>query len=236
MNVNLRIDGPNIQKAFTRSDVFFSDEDVASEALKDSIEIIDTYMTQPFSQTMPSGFTLTVEATQQPKILRIENLEVPPTAKPGQEIELKITMRGWRTEVIEKFFTLKVPKNASGVVEVIARGGGIESMNQVAIDEGLRAIDSLDRMFTEFEAADANNDLILELNTDTLGDALKKILAKNKGDQDDEGDDEDEDFLPEELEFLSETKERRVREGNLRIFSSDYVIDGLIKRIIHVEK
>ena len=55
-------------------------------------------------------------------------------------------------------------------------------------------------------------------------------MNKNKNE------DSNEDFLPEELEFLSETKERRIEEGNLRIFSSDYVIDGMMKRIIHVEK
>ena len=103
-------------------------------------------------------------------------------------------------------------------------------MTQIAIDEGLKAVDSLERMFEEFEAADANNDLIVELNSDTLSEALKKAMNKDNKNE------KDEDFLPEELEFLSETKERRVQEGNLKIFSSDYVIDGMMRRIIHVEK
>ena len=135
-------------------------------------------------------------------------------------------------DVIEKTTELIIPENASGVVEIIARGGGVEPMRQIAIDEGLRAVDSLERMFTEFKAADANNDLIIELNSDTLGDALKKAMNKDKNGSENNN----EDFLPEELEFLSETKERRIEEGNLRIFSSDYVIDGMMKRIIHVEK
>ena len=230
MSVNLRIEGGNVQNGFARSDIFFSDEDIVNEALKDSIEIIDTYMTQPFNETMPSGFILNVEATQQPKILRIEDVEVPASAKPGDKVEVKVKLRGWRSDVIEKTTELIIPENASGVVEIIARGGGVEPMRQIAIDEGLRAVDSLERMFTEFKAADANNDLIIELNSDTLGDALKKAMNKNKNE------DSNEDFLPEELEFLSETKERRIDEGNLRIFSSDYVIDGMMKRIIHVEK
>ena len=233
MKINLRIEGPgNFQNGFARSDIFFSDEDIAGEALKDSIEIIDTYMTQPFNEIMPSGFVLTVEATQQPKILRIENVEVPDFAKPGEEIEVKIKLRQWRNEIIEKVFKLKIPENSSGVVEVVARGGGVESMHQIAIEEGLKTIDSLGRLLTEFKAADANNDLIIELNTDTLGEAIKNVLSKNKNGNESSG----EDFLPEELEFLSETKERRIKEGNLKIFSSDYVIDGMMRRIIHVGK
>ena len=44
------------------------------------------------------------------------------------------------------------------------------------------------------------------------------------------------DLLPEEEEYLSETKERRIKEGSLRVYSSDYFIDGMMKKIIHVEK
>ena len=232
MDVNLRIEGGNIQNGFARRDIFFSDEDIANEALKDTAEIIDAYMTQPFSETMPSGFILTVEATEKPKVLRIEDVETVSVAKPGEEVEIKVKLRGWRTEQTEKIFRLKIPENVSGVVEVVVRGGGINPMPQTAIEEGLKAVDSLQRMLTEFKAADANNELIIELNSDTLGDALKKALGKNKN----ENNNENEDFLPEELEFLSETKERRIREGSLKIFSSDYVIDGMMKRIIHVEK
>ncbi len=227
MKINLRVEGANIKNGFARSDIFFSDEDVVNEALKDSIEIINTYMTQPFNEIMPSGFILTVEATQQPKVLRIEDVIVPDSAKPGEEVEVKIKLRSWRKEITEKIFKLKIPENASGVVEVVVRGGGVEPMHQIAIEEGLKTVDSLERMFAEFKAADAANELFIEINSDTLGEALKNALNKNKND-------DGEDFLPEELEFLSETKERRIKEGNLKIFSSDYVIDGMMKRIIHV--
>ena len=44
------------------------------------------------------------------------------------------------------------------------------------------------------------------------------------------------DFLPKEQEYLSETKARRIEEGTLKIFSSEYFIDGMMKRIIHVEE
>ena len=229
MSVNLRIDGGNIKNGFARRDVFFSADDVTEEALKDVTEMIKIYLTQPFNEVMPSGFILTVEATQQPKILRIEDVETVSKAKPGEKIKVKVKLREWRNKIIEKTFALKIPENASGVVEVIVRGGGVEPMPQTAIDEGLKTVDSLERLLTEFKAADANNELFLELNGDTLGETLKNVLNKNRHSDDD-------DFLPEELEFLSETKERRIKEESLKIYSSDYFIDGMMKRIIHVEK
>ena len=229
MSVNLRIENGNIKNGFARRDIFFSDSDVAGEALKNVSEMIKVYLTQPFNETMLSGFILTVEATEKPKIIRIEDVETVAKAKPGEEIKIKVKLREWRNEVIEETFTLKIPENASGVVEVIARGGGVDPMPQTAIEEGLKTVDSLERMLTEMNAADANNELFIELNGDTLGETLKNVLNKNRHEDDD-------DFLPEELEFLSETKERRINEESLKIYSSEYVIDGMMKRIIHVEK
>ena len=40
----------------------------------------------------------------------------------------------------------------------------------------------------------------------------------------------------EEEEYLSETKARYIKEGTMRVFSSEYFIDGMMRRIIHVEK
>ena len=82
---------------------------------------------------------------------------------------------------------------------------------------------------TEFKAADANNELILELNADR-GDVITKALRKKAKKAEREPD-----LLPEEEEYLSETKARRIEEGTLRIFSSEYFIDGMMKRLIHVE-
>ena len=234
MDVNLRIEGGNVPKGFARRDIFFSDEDITEAAFKDTAEMIGTYLTQPFDKTMPSSFILSVSATEKPRVLRIEDVTAPKKAKPGDEVEIKVKLREWRARTSEKTFKLKIPDEASDVVEVIVRGGGVEPMEQTAINENLKTVDNLERMLTEFKAADANNEIIIELNSDTMGEALKNALNKNKSEND--NDDESDDFLPEELEFLSETKERRIKEGTLKIFSSDYVVDGMLKRIIHVEK
>ena len=229
MYVNFRIDGRNIPNGWTREDIFYSDSNIIDVAFKDSVEMINSYLTQPFAQILPVGFTLTVEATQEPKILRIEDVNTVSKAKPGEEIEISVTLRGWRTETIKREFKLKIPDDASGVSELIVRGGSEEPMPQTAINEGYKTIDGLERLLTEFEAADGNNELILELNSDNLGNALNKVLSKKAHSSSD-----DDDLLPEEQEFLSETKSRRIEEGNLKIYTSEYFISGMMKRIIRI--
>ncbi|MBQ4430571.1 MAG: hypothetical protein II877_03630, partial [Synergistaceae bacterium] len=234
MSVSLRVDGKALPNGWVRKDIFYSDSNILGEAFKQTQAIITAYMIQPFEETMPAGFTMTIEATQKPRVLLIEDVTLSAdTAKPGSEVGVSVKLRGWRTEPTTHSFTMKIPDDASeGVCELIVRGGGTESMGQKGIQGGWKSIDSMQRMFTEFRAADANNELILELNADRLNQELKKALAakKNKKAK------REPDLLPEEEEYLSETKARRIEEGTLRIFRSEYFIDGMMKRIIHVEK
>ena len=232
MRVNLRVDGKALPNGWTRSDIFYSDDNILGTAFKQAQAIINAYMIQPFSETMPAGFTMTVEASSRPKVLLIEDVMLSADkAKPGQEVGLTVKLRGWRTGTSEHNFTLKIPEDAEeGVSEIIVRGGNTEPMSQISVEEGWKSIDSLQRMFTEFKAADANNELIIELNADRLSEALKKALNRKKGEK------SEPDLLPEQEEYLSETKTRRMNEGTLRVFSSEYFIDGMMKRIIHVEK
>ena len=238
MSVNLRIDGRNVPNGWTRRDIFFSEEDVTASALEQARGIIGAYLTQPFSAIMPVGFTLTVEASQRPRILLVEQIDAPESAKPGEEIEITVKLRGWRSEITERKFSMKIPKDAEeGVCELIVRGGGADPMRQVSVEEGWKSIDSLERMLTEFKARDANNELVLELNIDRSAETLKKIIAESKNkDSKNTKAEKEPDLLPEEEEYLSETKERRIKEGSLRVYSSDYFIDGMMKKIIHVEK
>ena len=237
MSVTLRIDGRNVPNGWTRKDIFYSDENVIDEAFKQLKNILTAYLTQPFSDIMPAGFRITAEVTQKPKVLLIEDVTVSEDAKPGDEVEVSVRLRGWRTEPVTRKFTLTIPEDTSGVVELIVRGGGTQSFSQAGIEGGWRTITSLERMLSEFKAADSNNQLVIELNADRTGELLKKVTnARRKGAKTNSKQNREPDLLPEEEEYLSETKERRIKEGTLRIYSSDYYIDGLMRRVIHVEK
>ena len=226
MSITLKIDGKGMSKGWTRKDIFFSEEDVITESFKQTKAILNAFLTQPYSEVLPASFTITVEASQRPKVLSIEDIETVNEAGPGEEISVKVRLREWRGEVFTKKFSLKIPEDSTGVVELIVRGGGTQSFEQAGINGGWKSVTSLERMLTEFKAADGNNQLILELNSDKTEQAFKEALNKKN----------QKDFLPEEEEYLSETKERRIKEGTLKIYKSEYVIDGLMRRIIHTEK
>ena len=226
MLINLRIDAKNVNNGWTRQDIFFSGENVLAKAFEQPVKIIDAFMTQPFADIMPVGFRITVNATESPRALIIEDVDAPKTASPGDEVTIIVTLREWRKGTFRRKFILRIPESASGVCEVVVRGGNTQPMSQLAVESGYKSINSLARMLDELKAIDSNNELFIELNTDKLGESLKNVLSgKNNSD-----------FLPEEQEYLSETKSRRIKEGTLKILSSEYFIDGMMKRIIHVEK
>ena len=236
MSINLRIDGRNVPNGFARKDIFFSEENIIDEAFKQVKTIISAYLSQPFAEIMPAGFRITAEVTQSPRVMLIEDIETSEDANPGESLDVTVKLRPWRSEPVTRKFTMRIPDDASGVVELIVRGGGTQSFSQAGIEGGWRTITSLERMLSEFRAADSNNQLIVELNADRTGDLLRKIKnARSKGTKSQKKKDKREpDLLPEEEEYLSETKERRIKEGTLKIFASDYYIDGLMRRVIHL--
>ena len=230
MTVNLRIDGRGVDRGWARKNVFFSEDDVSAAALREAARIWDLFLLQPFADGMPIGFRLEVEATEEPRVLFIEDVNVSSDAQPGDTLNVGVTLRPWRKRPVHKSFTLTVPKEASGTCELLVRGGGINSLPQLALEGGWKSIDSLDRMLTEVGAMDANNELVLELLCDP-----NVIKAAKDGPRSDDRRGGSSDLLPEEREFLSETKARRIREGTLRISRSDYFVDGMMKRLITVK-
>ena len=226
MQITTHVDGRNIPYGWSRKDIFYESENIIAKAFTQTIEIINALLTQPFNEVLPIGFTVTVEASQKPRVLMIQDVRVPERASPGQEIEVIVKLQGWRSEPITRKFVMKIPEDASGVCEVIVRGGSVQPMSQTSVDEGWKSINSLSRMLTEIKALDANNELIIELNTDKLTNALKEVLSSNNHSQSL--------LTQEQEEYLSETKSRRIREGDLKIFSSEYFIDGMQKRVINI--
>ena len=93
-------------------------------------------------------------------------------------------------------------------------------MSQSALIQGWKTIDNFKQLFTEISALETNNELIIEFNYEKV----------SKGD----GHDSDEPLSKEEQELLSETKQRRLKDGTLLIFKSDFVVEGLLRKLVTV--
>ena len=223
--VTLRVDGRGLTKGWTRSNIFFSEADISGSAVKESTAMMEMIMLQPFQDVYPIGFRLDVSVTSEPKVLFIEDVVVSSDAAPGDTLNVEVTLRPWRRNPVKKRFEITVPKDATGSCELVVRGGGTNSLSQLAVDGGWKSIDGFERLLTEMNAADANNELILELLHDQAdkktGSSGKKTPAE---------------LIQEEKEFLSETKSRRIKEGTLKISRSEYVIDGLMRRLINLKE
>ena len=236
MSVNLIVNANGINNGWARKDIFYDENNIEASALKQPNKILNLILTQPYNKTlMPLGIRLDVEATQSAKALLIEDIEAPESVKAGSEFKVKIKLRPWRGDAVTREFKLNMPKNAAqgSVCELIVRGGGVQSSQQLAIEGGWLSLKSFNNMLNEINALDANNELIVELNADKLGEELNKII-KNKNIKVKNNNNKNL-LLPEEREYLSETKARRIKEGNLKIFKSEYFIDGLMRRVISVE-
>ena len=235
MSVNLIVNANGINNGWARKDIFYDENNIEASALKQPNKILNLILTQPYNKTlMPLGIRLDVEATQSAKALLIEDIEAPESVKAGSEFKVKIKLRPWRGDAVTREFKLNMPKNAAqgSVCELIVRGGGVQSSQQLAIEGGWLSLKSFNNMLNEINALDANNEIIVELNADKLGEELNKII-KNKNIK--VKNNNKNLLLPEEREYLSETKARRIKEGNLKIFKSEYFIDGLMRRVISVE-
>jgi hypothetical protein len=207
------VDGGNLRNAWRRNNLFFSTSNASEAAMHEITLISDIFLLNAFKDMFPIGFRLEVEVTQEPRVLYIEEVDIDKTVVgPGDTVEVQVKLRPWRKRQLVRSFDLRVPDDAFGLCEVVVRGGAFDTTAPTALIEGWKSIDSFERMLTELDSIESNNELIVELNT----------RANN-----------DRNSSPDH-EYLSEIRERRLREGNMRVFKSEYFVDGLMRKQFEV--
>ncbi len=165
------------------------------------------------------GIHLSVEITRQPKLIFIEGLKIDGEIfVPGQKVPVEVTIRPYRGKQSKKKLELTVPQDASGPVEIVVRGGNIMALEEDAIVQGWKTIDNFDQMLKEMSSLETNNEVIVELNYAKIPDSPEDMIPTK-----------------EDTELLSQVKERRLNEGTMRIFKTDSVVEGLLRKIIQVQ-
>lgn len=216
VRMNIEIEGRGLENGWERTNYFFSDKDIAKESLKEVQELTQVLSLNPFREIMPLGIHLDMEITSRPKVLFIEGLSInKKEARPGDEITVEVLLRPYRKAQVKKEFKLSIPKEMAGPAEVIVRGGGIAPLEQESIARGLETISSFNELLQEMSAQETNNEVIIEL-----------VGGRMPGLEDPEQEEDD--------ELLSQVKKRRIEEGTLRIFKSDYFVEGLLRETIKV--
>lgn len=215
-HVTVSISGGGLEKGWTRANMFFSPEDLARDTIKEFSDLVDIFSTNEFLEVKPLGFRIDVELTQAPRVLFIEDVEIDPKeAAPGSDVTITVKLRPYRRNPLTKTFTLRVPEGAQGTCDVLVRGGGIAEPEQESILQGWRSIAAFEELLSELNAKESNNELVVEL--------LAKVEEPSQDKMEEE-----------EPKLLSEIKARRMKEGTLRLFKSNYYVEGLMRRVLHV--
>ena len=224
--VSLTLEGRGLGTGWKRTNMYFSASDIAAAALQETAELLDIVLLNPFAEVYPLGVSLGVTLTEEPRVMYIEGLTVKKdTFAPGEKIDVEVLLRPYRKKQVKKNFQITVPSDAGEYCEILVRGGGIEPLDQTALNQGWKTIGTFRQMFTELSALETGNELILEFNYDSVG---KKGPGKERKDSGDP-------VSKEEQELLSERKARRLKDGTLQIFKSEFVVDGLLRKIVTVK-
>ena len=190
--VTVKIEGKGFVEGISRKNVYFSDSDLIGQIVsREIMALVPLFSLNRFKEIDPLGLHIELQVTKEPKVVYIEKLEVPnkDNVKKGEDLDVEVTLRNFRGDPEVKKLSLKVPDNASGLCEVVVRGGGIAEPSQVSLMSGWRAISSFEEFLNEIEAGESNNQVIVEL---LYGPLLKE---------------EDEEFsLDDEYELVSEMK------------------------------
>lgn len=243
---SMQIEGGGFLKGWTRTNFFFSDKDIGTDSLKECTDLLNLLVLNQFQEIRPLGIHFKVEMTQEPRILYIEGVRVDDkkTYAPGDIVSVDVTLRPYRKPSFTKTFTLKIPDKASGMAEILVRGGGIAEPGQESLVEGWKAITSFPALLKELSAQEANNEVILELNaasafpaipvaggTPTAG--VSGAKGKNVSQTAAVNAPVASDLMNPKLK--SEEKEQKMREGTLRVFSTNYYVEGLLRKVINLK-
>lgn len=216
--IAFEVEGGGLTGGWQRTNMFFSEKDITKDMLREMRELTKAVTLNPFLEISPLGFHIDVEMTHRPRVLLIEDVSVPETPlAPGADFDVTVTLQPYREEATKRTFSLTVPKDAQGRCEVVVRGGGIDEPVQESILEGRRTIKSLDSLLREIDAIERNNEVVVELNCDA---GPRPPWERTPGESD--------------YRLLSEIKKDKMEKGLMRVYRSNYYVDGLLRRDIHV--
>ena len=156
--------GGTLPGGWKRTNVFFYEKDVATDMLQEFNLLTQIFAVNQFQELRPFGIDVDVEITEEPRVIFVEDVEVPKGPfHPGERVSFDITLRPWRKAPFVRSYSLVIPKNVSGICELLVRGGGIAEESAEYLEAGWRSISSLPILLGEIDAKETNDQMVLEL-------------------------------------------------------------------------
>ena len=217
--ITFKIEGGGLVEGWQRTNMFFSSTDLSKTLFSEFTDLVNAVSLNPFFEVAPFGVQIDIEATAEPRVVLIEDVNLSSkTVPPGGSFDVEITLRPYRKEPVIQKMTLKVPRDAEGSCEVVVRGGGIEEPDQDSIIMGWRTIRSLDELLKEFSAMETNDEVVAEVRS--FGPPRE--------------DPESPEAEENQRKLRSQVKEESIEEGSFKSYRSNYYVDGLQRRMIRV--
>jgi hypothetical protein len=221
--VTATFSGNALLEGWKRTNVFVSDKDVIAEMLKEFNLLTQLFAVNQFQELRPFGVDVSVEMTEAPRVLYIEDVKVPNESfLPGETVSFDITLRPWRKAPFVRTYSLTIPEKVTGICELLVRGGGIAEENAEYMEAAWRSISSLPVLLQELDAKETNDQIVLEIRGQEALEA--QIQRARQGNP--------EDLMNDKLK--SEIRAEKVKEGSMRVVRTNYYVDGIIHKLIKV--
>ncbi|MCK8816378.1 SpoIVB peptidase S55 [Natroniella sulfidigena] len=220
---------------FESTNLYYSGNDIAVAALSDFIQGLSLVMNNPFQQINLANIEVDIEIKEESKVALLEEVSLEQEqARPGEKVDLKVKLRPYRQEVIEKEIELKIPEDTpEGNLAINLLSGQEANFNLFYTEQPEEAkqskannIKSLEELIEIYQLQNKNNSLVIELQP----------LPDYSSAQDDEFDSiEKEEVDLEEVESGEQESVQQVEVDHdlvEEVIETDYVLTGsLIKEI-----
>lgn len=207
--LSLTVTGSGLYPGWTWSDVVFDQADLSSTVTSLVGDAISSLANNPFVDIQPMGIKLKLSVSKKAEGIYLEKLTVDRSeVAPGDTVEATVVMRPWRGKAQAKKFSLVVPEHWSGSCAVTVRGGQPSSDEE---ESSAKRPSSLKEFLQELSSREKASEVIVELSCDDVTSPDEEGLS------------------------AGEIRRARMKDGVMRVFQSQTVVEGTLTASFTVE-
>ncbi len=168
--VHMTLRGRELQDSIVRENLFYSDTDIAQQALAEVPQAMRLMFDNDFADVGPSDMQMDVRITRRQQTAAITDVETPKTpVSPGDVLGVPVTLRPFRGAPRTEQVTLTVPADfPPGPAMLVVRAGGLSALppslsGALTPGQALSTPQTLTEAIAAFEKGEKNTDVIVEL-------------------------------------------------------------------------
>ncbi|MEA3284251.1 MAG: SpoIVB peptidase S55 domain-containing protein [Synergistota bacterium] len=212
--LTVTFEGGGLPRGWTYTNYLFSPSDIVETMSKEVEGLVSTVALNPFRELLPLGVHFAVDVTRDPRILYVDSIRLDgETYSPGDTVVVSVDLRPYRGKSRTREFSLIVPEKAIGPCRIAVRGGGLGEPDGGEMGDMDRSISNLPELLVELDDRERNNEVVIELIYQDMGSEMAEDFRS-----------------PRSLEFPGEIRRRKIKEGSMRVYRSDYYVDGSLQK------